>query len=378
MAGTEVHLEGDRIADLRSRSGSLISLYASRPSPGGFGALLSDLTKSLRERSATMDRAVQKSVRTDAGRIHKLADQLEFDSAPGYAVFASDLDGTFVLEPLDYPAPNVSTIGPRPYMRPLRAAPRTLRSGIIAADRTLARTFTAMEGIVDELKTPIDADIGNRNWGGFAGYEELTVRSRADKVTAKLWREAGERLLESHMRRPFDYLAIGSQEEVIEEIARNLHPYLARLPRATCNLNPQAIGLPGLRTEVAAMDKQMRRYRQSALAGRVCDTAWSGGNALLGLQEVIDAANAQAIDTLVVAGPFSRPGSICDACGHLVRNGANCPICAQPLFTVDDIVGAVMESVVNSGGLVSQISVASPLDRHGVGALTRFPVAVHS
>lgn len=371
-------MEGDRIADLRSRSGSLISLYASRPSPGGFGALLSDLTKSIRERSMAMDRAVQKSVRNDAERIHNLADQLEFDSAPGFAVFASDLDGTFVLEPLDYPAPNVSTIGPRPYLRPLRAAPRPLRSGILVADRTLARTFTALEGIVDELKDPIDADIGNRSWGGFSGYEELTVRARADEVTAKLWREAGERLLDSHMRKSFDYLAIGGQEEIIEEIGRTLHPYLARLPRATFNLNPQAVGLPSLRAEVAAMDRQMRRYRQSALAGRVCDTAWSGGLALLGLQEVIDAANAQAIDTLVVAGPFTRPGSICDACGHLVRSGSTCPICGESLFAVDDIVGAVMESVVNAGGMVSQISVASPLDRHGVGALTRFPVAVYS
>jgi hypothetical protein len=371
-------LEGDRIADLRSHSGSLISLYAARPSPGGFGALLSDLTKQVRERSTTMDRSVQKSVRNDAERIHDLADQLEFDSAPGYAVFASDLDGIFVIEPLSYPTPNVSTIAPRPYMRPLRAAPRALRSGVLVANNTLARTFTAMEGIVDEVKAPIGADIGNRSWGGFSGYEEHTVRSRAEEVTTKLWREAGERLLDSHMDKPFDYLAIGSHEETIEEIARTLHPYLARLPRAAFNVNPQVISLPGLRAEVAAMDKQMRRHRQSALAGRVCDTAWSGGNALLGLQEALDAANAQAIDTLVVAGPFSRPGAICDACGHLVRVGEHCPICGAPLFVVDDIVGAVMESVVGAGGAVSQISVASPLDRHGVGALTRFPVAVHS
>jgi hypothetical protein len=325
-----------------------------------------------------MDRAVQKSVRYDAERIHGLADQLEFDSAPGYAIFTSNMDDTFVLEPLSYPAPNVSTIGPRPYLRPLRAAPRTLRSGVLVADNTLARTFTAMEGIVDELKAPIDADIGNRSWGGFSGYEEHTVRSRAEEVTTKLWREAGERLLDSHMERPFDYLAIGSHEETIEEIGRTLHPYLARLPRATFNVHPQVIGLSSLRAEVLAMDKQMRRHRQSALAGRVCDTAWSGGNALLGLQDVIDAANAQAIDTLVVAGPFTRPGAICDACGYLVRDGETCPISDDPLFPVDDIVGAVMEAVVSASGVVSQISVASPLDRHGVGALTRFPVAIHS
>ena len=369
-------MEGDRIADLRSRNGSLISVYASRPSPGGFGALLSDLVKPIRERSESLDRRVQKSVRADTARIHDLADQLEMDAAPSYAIFASEIDDMFVLEPLGHPAPNISTIGPRPYLRPLRAGPRAVRSGIIVADHANARTFVGMEGIVDEISSPLDADIGNRSWGGFSGYEEHTVRARADEVTSKLWREAGERLLDRHARRPFDYLAIGSHEEIIEEIARTLHPYLARLQRASFVASPQTISLPTLRSEVASMDKEMRRHRQRALAGRVCDTAWSGGNAVLGLTDVINAANVQAIDTLVVAGPFNRPGAICDACGHLTRNGETCPVCSSSLFAVDDIVAAVMESTVSAGGKVYQIDVASPLDREGVGALTRFPVAV--
>lgn len=371
-------MEGDRIADLRSPSGCLISVYAERPSPGGFAALLSDLVKPIRERVAGRDRRVEKSVRHDCERIRELAEQLELDSAPGYAIFASELDDVFVLEPLGHSVPSVSTVGPRPYMRPLRATPRALRSGVIVADHTLARTFVAVEGIVEEVKAPLGADIGSRSWGGFAGYEEQSVRARAEEVTAKLWREAGERLLDRHVRRPFDYLAIGGHEETVEEIGRTLHPYLARLQRATFNINPQKFGLPALRTEVAAMDRQMQRHRHGALAGRICDTAWSGGNALLGLQETLDAANRQAIDTLVVAGPFAKSGVICDNCGYLARSGETCPVCGEPLFAVDDVVGALMESTVTAGGSVSQITVASPLDQHGVGALTRFPVAVRA
>ena len=371
-------MEGDRIADLRSPGGALISLYAGRPSPGGFAALLSDLLKPIRERSLQLDRLIQKSVRNDVEQIRDLADELELDSAPGYAVFASSLDGTFVVEPLSHQVADVSTIGPRPYMRPLRASPRALRSGVIIADSILARTFIAMEGIVDEVKAPMAADIGSRTWGGFSGYDEHTVRSRAEELTARLWRDAGERLLERHLRQPFDYVAVGGHEEAVEEIARALHPYLARLPRETFNVNAQTIGLPALRAEVSAMDREMRRHRQGALAGRVCDTAWSGGNALLGLGDAIEAANAQAIDTLVVAGPFTRPGVICDSCGHLARGGETCPVCGAGLFPVDDVVGALMESAVTAGGLVSQISVATPLDSHGVGALTRFPVAVRA
>jgi hypothetical protein len=371
-------LAGDRIAELRSASGSLISVYAGRPSPGGFGALLSDLLKPIKEHAESRDRVVQKSVRADGLRIHDLSEQLEIDSAPGYAIFASDVEGIFVLEPLGHLPPNVSTIGPRPYMRPLRAAPRAVRSGVIVADKTGARTFVAVEGVVTEVSEPIGVDVGNRSWGGFSGYDEYTVRGHADELSAKVWREAGERLLERHLESPFDYLAVGSQEEAVDEIARQLHPYLSRLQREDFVASPSTLTIPGLRAELVELDKRVRSSRQSALAGHVCDTAWSGGNAVLGLQEAIGAANAQAIDTLVVAGPFTRPGLICDVCGFISRTDTTCPVCGADMFRTDDVVSAVMDAVVSAGGNVSQISVASPLDREGVGALTRFPVAVEA
>lgn len=367
-------MTSDPIADLRSPSGSLISVYVDRPSPGGFGALLSDLVKPVREQSQALDRHVQKSVRADADRIHDLAGRLEVEAAPAYAIFASNLDDLFLLEPLAHPTRNVSTLGPRPYLRPLRAAPRSLRSGIVVADRTLARTFVGFEGLIQELGDAAGADIRKSNYGGFSGYEEQGVRAHADEVTARLWKEAGWRLLEEHLDRPFDYVTIGGYEETVEGIARSLHPYLKRLPRARFIANPHSIRLTALRAEMVVHDVEVRRHRQEALAGRVCDTAWSGGNAVLGLSATLEAANAQAIDILAVAGPFTRSGTICSQCAHLSRDGEACSMCDVPTFAVDDIVAAVMDAAVSSGGRVHQIDVASPLDVEGIGALTRFSI----
>ena len=369
-------MTGDPIADLRSPAGSLISVFVDRPSPGGFGALLTDLVRPLKEKSVNLARDVRLSVRNDSHRIHALAPRLEAESAPAYAMFASELDDLFLLEPLAYPTSSVSTIGPRPYMRPLRAARRGLRSGLLVADRTRARTFISYEGLVEELSDPISIDIGKHNYGGFGGYAEHGNRAYADEASAKLWREAGWRLLEEHQERPLDYMAIGGHGETIDEIGRLLHPYLGRLQRTTFVAEPKGVTLVRLRSVVRTQDIEMRRGRQSALAGRVCDTAWGGGSAVLGLGPVLDAVNAQAIDTLVVAGEFQRDGSMCNQCGHLARDGAVCPVCESPMFGVDDVVGAVMDATVSAGGTVSQISVASALDSDGVGALTRFPVAV--
>jgi hypothetical protein len=372
-----VSVKADPIAGLRSPTGTLISVYAQRPAPGGYGALLSDLLRPLREKSDEFDRPLAKTIKADLEAIHRLADGFETGVAPCYAVFASGEDGIFLVEQLTHDVPNVATIGPRPYVRPLRAAPRPLRSGVIVADRTQARVFTARGGAVEEVHGRVRVDdVGKPNYGGFSGYEEHGVRARAAEATTRMWKTAGQVLLQQHLERPFDYLALGSQEETFEELARALHPYLFELPRVTFPANPGGANLSSVRAEILATDADVRRELEETVAERVTETALSGGNAVLGLTGTLDAVNTQSIDTLVVAGGFARSGAMCPTCSHLARDGKRCPVCGSPMFDIDDVVAAVMESAIDTGAQVHQIEVASPLDTEGVGALTRFPVAV--
>jgi peptide chain release factor subunit 1 len=338
-------------------------------------ALLTDLLRPVREAAEHKDRPVQKSVRADVERIQEHAERLEGDPAPGHAIFASDMDGLFTVEALAHTVPNVSSLGPRPYLRPLRAAPKMLRAGVIVADRSQARVFVASGSLIDEVASPLIADIGKPNFGGFAGYDEHVVRGRADQVSHRMWREAGLILLEKHQERPFDFLAIGGHGELVEDIARTFHPYLDRLQRATFLAGPQTVSIPALRAELAGRAEQMRREKETAIANRVCDLAMSDGQAVLGLTSVLSACNAQAVDTLVVAGEFRRPGAMCNNCGFLARSGRECPVCGSLMFQVDDVVAAAMEATVSAGGDTQQLVVSSPLDPHGVGALTRFALS---
>ena len=351
----------DPIAGLRSASGSLISIYFGRPGPGGMAALLSDLLKPIRDEAEHLGTRVRKSVRADSDRIHDLADQLESDLAPAYAIFASDIDGIFMFEPLTHSVPNSSSLGPRPYLRPLRAAPRPLRAGVIVGDRVMTRVFVGADGHLEELAV-LDAEIGKPNYGGFGGYDEHTVRAHAAEETTRMWKEAGTKLLERHLDRAFDFLVVGGLEGTIEDIGRTLHPYLDRLERASFAANPQTLTPAALRARVADLGEEVRKRRQAALAGQLCDTARGGGPAVLGLADTLQACNAQAVDTLVVAGSFTRSGD-------------TCPVCSAPTFAVEDVVAAAMDVTVTTGGRVEQIEVASPLDVEGVGALVRFQVS---
>jgi peptide subunit release factor 1 (eRF1) len=251
-----------------------------------------------------------------------------------------------------------------------------LRSGVLVVDHAGARVFTAWDGIVEEVGPTLSVEIGKSNYGGYSGYEEHGVRSHAGEATARMWKEAGRRLLVVHTERPLDYLALGGQEEVMEELVRNLHPYLTDLPRTRFPASPTTVTPRTLRFDVRALDAEMLRQRHSALAGRVCDVAWSGGHAVLGLAHTLEAANAQAIDTLVVAGDFATSGAICAVCSRLARSEGSCDVCGSHMFGIEDVVAASMEVTIASGGKVQQVEVPSPLDNEGIGALTRFPLPV--
>jgi len=368
-------LVADPIAELRSPEGALISMYMERPSPGGFSALISDLGRSIRDVARTRDRVVQKSVEADIHRIRGESERFEMEAVPAYAVFASSVNAIYQIKPLAHPVPSNSTLGSRPYLRPLRAEPRPARTAILVADRAEARVFVGYEGSIAEVGRPLSADPGKSNFGGFAGYEEHTVRGRADEIATRLWREAGQRLLDSHQDAPFDSIVIGCHDETVDDIRNQLHPYLRNLPHGNFPVSPSEITVTRLRHEVDEQNRAIREEREIALVSDLMASANRGRGAVVGLADTLRAANVQGISALVVAGSFSRPGVMCPACGFLGRDGNPCAVCGTGLHEVADVVASLIDATVESGGVVHQVVVGSVLDRDGVGALTRFDIA---
>lgn len=369
------NLVADPIAELISPQGALISMYLERPSPGGFAALISDLGRDVRESARERSREVQKSVEADLRQIRDRADQFESESAPAYAVFASSINGIWEAKPLTHEVRSVSVLGSRPYLRPLRSIPRPIRTAILVADRSQARIFVGFDEEVEEVVTPMTADIGKSNYGGFSGYEEHGVRSRAHEVASRLWKGAGEFLLDRHQNTPFDLLLIGGQEESIDDIRSELHPYLLDLPSAAFPASPADVTPTRLRSELANQRADFRRQREFDLVEKLLASAGRENLGVMGLNSAIHAANVQGVSDLVVAGDFTRPGTMCPRCGYIDRLDETCAVCGDTMHQVNDIVSAVMDATISTGGRVHQVLVGSALDRHGIGALIRFPVA---
>ena len=114
---------------------------------------------------------------------------------------------------------------------------------------------------------------------------------------------------------------------------------------------------------------------RSTTATRLLLTLQDPRNGPSEVAAVLEACNAHAVEHLIVAGPFAKPGFLCDGCGRLSRAETECPVCRQATFELEDVVSAAMDATVEAGGKVDVVSVASPLDAAGSGALLRFRMA---
>lgn len=362
----------DSISTLRSPSGALVSLTINHS--GASSALLTDLLKPIRARADEMPHEASVSVRADADRISALAPRIDASPAPGFAVYASAVDGVFRFEELSESVWDAATVGSRPLVRPLRAIPAPLRIGLLVADRATAWTYVDDGDGVAPLAPRVTGDPGKSNYGGFAGYEEQGVRARADEEAVRVWREAAGRLFEVHREASFDGVMVGGHRETTDAIAAELHPYLRRLPLERFVIDPHTMTDPDLSKLADGYRARLRSDREHALVRHVSEELEKGGWAVSGTSAVLEAVNAHAIDHLVVAGPFSRPGVACRSCGWLARTGSRCAVCGSDVEQVDDVVAEAIEAVLGSGGKVDQVSVASRIDADGVAAILRFPV----
>lgn len=361
----------DPIAKLRSPEGTLLSVYVNRIAPATRAAIV-DLLKPLRTQSR--GRIQDKLIRADAERIIELASRIDTDTAPAVAIFASQADGIFEFLPLTDPVENVAMVGPRPYLRPLRAQPRPMRVGVLVADTARVRTFLSTGGVLQEIGDEMAAEPAKENYGGFGGLEEHKARARADDLATKLWRQAGRRLLEVHQDQPLEMLVLGGHDEHLDLTGDQLHAYLRALPHQRISIDVRTFSMAELADQVGRAIESQRHEAEGALLDRLLAGVDSGFGAASGLPALLEAANAHAVDHLVVAGPYAKEGVLCDNCGWLGRTGTACPVCGSGLFEVGDVVSAAMDATVEAGGKVTIATQASRLDAVGVAAFTRFSV----
>lgn len=364
-------MDVQRFADLRSPSGSLVSLYVDRTA-GSSAAVVNELVKTLKARADSAERATAMSIRADIDRIESAAGKADVGGDPSWFVLASDADGIFEQHSLPSLVRSSVTVGSRPDVRPLRALARPIESLLMVVERPKVVVHRVNDGLTELGR--FEASIGKENYGGFQGYDDHKTSRRAEEETTRIWREAGALCLASHQEQPVDLLVVAGHRHDLDQFVGQLHRYLQALPIERTVIDPRTATPAELIERARAAEPQVLRARDEDAIRSVLEGAYQGKPVARGTAAVLTATNLGAVDRLVVSGPFAKPGVLCGACGWLARAGEKCPSCESAFEEVDDVVGAAVEAVLSQGGRFDQVGMASALDADGVAATLRFPL----
>lgn len=370
----------DRIRQFANSTYPVLSVYLNRignpRDRTSVSARLTDLLRPIREmgEADVLTREAAMSLRADVKAIQGMADRLETDPASAVAMFACDGAGLFEYVPLPRPAWDVARVGNRPYLRPLRATAASYRSAAVVLDRRRSVVYRKVGDDFEEYGEVIEEAVRKSNYGGFSGYSERGVRSHADAVAQRHFKETADLVFRLFQESGLDFLFLGGHQETIEEAANHLHPYVKERISGSFIIDPHTMSPAIVREHVAGLEEKAISAMQSARIQELLDTVGSGGPAVLGIANVLAAVNAKAVDRLIVSGTFAKEGAVCEGCGWLSRNGSRCPVCGSGTHRTDDVVAEIIEATLAERGEVLQASVASALDGQAIGAILRFPL----
>ncbi len=333
------------------------------------GDYLSRAEDLLRKAPLPEDRGQLGSVTRDVQRIERFVkDDFDRRGIRGLVVFSCAGAGLWEDIRLSRAVRDRVVVRPRPDLLPLEAVLERAETFCMAmVDRQKARIIRACLGEIDEVTHLLDEVPGRHDQGGWA--QARHARHIEDHVQRHL-KHVAEVLLRERKRLGFDHLVLAGPHEVITELERELHDYLARAVVDQTAL-PVAASIQEVLAYVDELEERREREREAEAVRRL--TAEVGaGRAVGGLAATLDALEGGRVDTLVVSPGLRASGVRCPSCGHLATSGERCAVCGTGTVVAPDLPEEAVEVALVRGCRVETTEDAGLSAVGGIGALLRF------
>jgi peptide chain release factor subunit 1 len=256
--------------------------------------------------------------------------------APGLALFACWALDFVEAYPLAVPPPrDMLWIDASPYVRPLaELQDEYIPFVVVAADNRSARIWQVVSARPqDEQK--VRGDVKNRVKKG--GWSQKRYQRRRDNELLHYGKDIAAALERLYEEKPFERLVLLGTMEILGEIKEALPKRLASTVVGERNVDLKSDGDEQID---AAFDLYFEQERQdeAELWERIrAEVMKNGGLAAAGPSEVLAAAQAGRVDTMIVRRDAKIAGMRCRECELLaVAKAQQCPGCkSNDVFAVD-------------------------------------------
>jgi hypothetical protein len=374
--------QGDALQRLQAIGDSavpILSVYLNiLPFPedtGSIGARLREMLKPLETMAEGLDHDASLSLRLGMARALDMAPTLESHRGHGWAFFVCDQLG--LEEQLIVPLRvwDCAMAGPRPYLRPLRAALDEFRrvATVVLDARRAEITVSYGDEILDHRV--LEAEIVRKsNRGGWHGLDERRNRGHAEEVRNRLFRETAETLALLRRDLGIELIFIGGQQRVTDALVASLPTEIGKLVGETFVVDVHMLTEGQLMETVDSLEEAYERREESRMVAATYAARAADEPAAIGLDQVLRAVNQMAVAHLFIQHGAIVEGRACRSCGRLYLGDRSCAACGMATDEVPDVLEAMVHEVATAGGVVEHVVAETGLVNDIVAAKLRVPL----
>ncbi len=359
------------LAGFDSRGEPVVSLYldvdgSRRVRPGDYQRQLERLVSQAR----TADPRAG-AVAEDLARIESyVKGGLDRSRVRGLAVFSCSAAGWWEVVELPVPVRDQLVVSNSPQVAQLELLSEEHgRFGVLLADRQRARVLMVEMGEIMRSEARFDALPRHEDDGG--DWDRDHVHDHQAAAAQRHLRRAAGLAFSVFQDDGFDHLVLGTPEEMVKDLERELHSYLRERVVAHRPIPLTAKDGEVCRV-VQEVEADLRRSRQAAVVAELRE-ALATGRGVAGLEPVLAALVERRVSTLVVSAGLAAAGWRCPRCGHLAVVGRRCPVCPAEMEEVADVVDEAVDLALSRSGRVLSCPGDADLDvLGGIGALLRY------
>jgi peptide chain release factor subunit 1 len=287
-------------------------------------------------------------------------------------VFCSGQDDLFEVVQLSRPTPGRVVIGRAPYVEPLVAAVGQRRWLVALVNRRVARVLGGPADRLEEDGSFSEYVHGQHDQGGWsqARYERSVEKDTDDHL-----RRAAEAVNQRWREERFDRAAIGGPVEIVPRLEGFLSAEVrANLAAGRVELDLSSAGDSEIREALAKLVVEDEKQFERELLDRMAAGIGTGGRAVGGPEDTLEALNERRVQTLLLEPGFDRPAIRCRSCGLLMLEGdGRCPADGGQIEELEHLREAAIEAALAQDAdvvVVRHYPDLGPLQ--GIAALLRF------
>ncbi|MCA9926244.1 MAG: hypothetical protein KC419_24215 [Anaerolineales bacterium] len=296
---------------------------------------------------------------------------------PGLAIFCSKGGDFFRTYPVAISFRNRVRVGHKPYVKPLaHLLDYYAHYGVILIDRVGARVLEYHLGELQATEGTIGEDVRKLKQG--RGSSAVGMRGgvggarHEDEVAQRNLRDAANFADKFFADKPIRRLFIGGTAETVAQFRELLSKQLQSCMAGTFSISMTA-SEHEIRNQTLRMLTEANQIREQKLVEHLLTTHAKGGQAVLGLDDTLQAICDKRVDTLIISDGFRKPGYVHEDSGFIVANLAKSPLSDRELTAVNDVVDTAVAETMSNGGHVEVIAGNPSLDGMGhIGAILRF------